>query len=79
LYGHFVPCGIKDKGIAFLKRCCPRAISPSMNAVVTSFLYHFSDIFDDSIRFVLDRVMFEKLFIHPVEQPELLTGNAGAL
>jgi len=79
LYNHFVPCGIKDKGIAFLKRCCPRTISLSMNTVVTSFLHHFSDIFDDSIRYVLDRVMFERLFVHTVEEQALMTGNAGAL
>jgi lipoate-protein ligase B len=79
LYNHFIPCGIKDKGIAFLERCCPRTISPSMNAVVTSFLYHFSDIFQDSLRYILERDIFEKLFLHSGDQQASMPGRARTL
>jgi lipoate-protein ligase B len=79
LYDHFIPCGIKDKGIAFLERCCPHTISLSMNAVVTSFLYHFSDIFQDSLRYILERDIFEKLFLHSGDQQASMPGRARTL
>lgn len=45
LYGYFVPCGIADRGIAFLADCTPDDTRVEMEAVKRIFLMHFVGIF----------------------------------
>ncbi|MBN2297885.1 MAG: lipoyl(octanoyl) transferase LipB [Deltaproteobacteria bacterium] len=63
LYNLFVPCGLTDKGVAFLQKCSPPGTSIEMKDIKKSFLNHFSDIFHEQVDNVLDRRVFEKRHI----------------
>lgn len=63
LYSLFVPCGLADKGIAFLQKCSPSGISIDMELVKKSLLSHFSAIFREPVDHVLARRVFEKQHI----------------
>ena len=63
LYSLFVPCGLADKGIAFLQKCSPFGASIAMGDVKTSFLNHFSTIFREKLDNVIDRRLFENRYI----------------
>ncbi|MCD6486214.1 MAG: lipoyl(octanoyl) transferase LipB [Syntrophobacterales bacterium] len=50
LYSLFIPCGIKDKGIAFLENCVKPNTKFNMKIVKERILYHFSDVFQKDIK-----------------------------
>ncbi|MDT8273911.1 MAG: lipoyl(octanoyl) transferase LipB [Desulfomonilia bacterium] len=65
LYGYFVPCGITDRGIEFIERCCPDGTQVSMDWVKRAFLSHFTRIFHLPGTVALSLQEFEDSALNP--------------
>jgi lipoate-protein ligase B len=49
LYSLFIPCGITDKGITFLRNCLPPDSTVDMKMIKKNIVHHFERIFSVSI------------------------------
>lgn len=72
LYGYFIPCGIADRGVAFLADCTPAGTRVSMEAVKRVFMSHFIGIFKVKETRSLTLQELELALFRDVRLPEAL-------